>query len=152
MSLISPQGYDFTKLPKPLEVTELNLAIVSVQEIADWISYCLLLQGKKAANELGRCHYRGLGNTKCAGGHLISDENYTSRMEGWALERALQYGNDPCPDLEKIGKLKFCLIRKLQYIHDNIAPANWAHSLSREYEVFDLDTEFLSRMAACKFQ
>jgi hypothetical protein len=51
------------------------------QEIFDGSVLPLIRQGRPALKQ-GLCAYRGSDGTKCAVGHLITDEEYTSDMEG----------------------------------------------------------------------
>lgn len=59
------------------------------QEIFDFVLAKIREQGRPSYSpEGGTCYYRGPDGTKCAVGHLIPDEIYSSFMEGmnpWAL-------------------------------------------------------------------
>lgn len=54
-----------------------STAAPSLQELFDRVVTALILQGRPALND-GACAYRGEDGSKCAVGHLISDEVYRS--------------------------------------------------------------------------
>jgi len=95
---------------------------VTIQEIFDKIYNGLKSQGfcRSIAfiNGEEKCAYRGENGLKCAAGHLITDECYTSLMEGKAIQHP-----EPMKALEcSIGEVDEdarCLIRGLQSLHDS---------------------------------
>lgn len=72
------------------------------------------------------CSYRGLNNTKCAGGFAIPDALYYPKMEGriWgSLCREF-------PVIEALyTKEEHALITRMQGIHDEYYPVYWPQKL-----------------------
>ncbi len=77
-----------------------------------------------AINELGECRYRTPDGQKCAIGILISDDKYSSDMEG---------GNISCLIREYSLQLPEWLTQKqateLQNVHDDMSDEEWNHEL-----------------------
>lgn len=100
------------------------------QEIFDKVKSHLLSQGKKSFQGIS-CAYRGDDGLKCAIGCLISDENYSSSLEGWTVGEAsvLQalYGSG-------LGEIVWTergqrLMLALQSVHDDCDPVDWPTQL-----------------------
>jgi len=53
------------------------------QEIVNKVYFALKKQGKPSVDKNGECLYRGPNGLKCAAGHLMSDKEYDSLMEGY---------------------------------------------------------------------
>lgn len=92
------------------------------QETFDTVVAHLRKQGAKAEKD-GFCKYRTPEGLKCAAGCLIPDSDYKEEFEG------LNVG--PNGQLTEIGVLiknlghDIDLVRRLQYIHDNIPMKYW---------------------------
>jgi len=95
-------------------------------EILNIVEEHLLKQNRHALNSKGACSYRALDGTKCAVGCLISDEEYSPKMEGGTVtiliaqnllpERLLPYA---------------VLLMELQSIHDNYPVDTWKELLDK---------------------
>ncbi len=94
--------------------------------------------GEKTDIPREMCAYRGNGGTlACAAGCLITDDRYTSDMEG--------YGIDLLSNAAKLPTVKYFtelgynkrMISALQTIHDNNPPEKW----KRKLEILE-DMEF----------
>jgi hypothetical protein len=102
------------------------------QELFDFAAEKLLVQGCKSF-ELGTCRYRGPNGTKCAIGHMVSDEKYHPTFEsndaifvmevfagnmnspgGWGRS-PLFSSSDHDSDYRKRGRF----LNALQACHDN---------------------------------
>lgn len=103
-------------------ITLANLTEATAQEVFDQVSKHLLTQNKKSKPESGvGCNYRGIENTKCAAGCLISDEEYKPEFEAKYWATLIDRGVVP--------KNHQYLISDLQLIHDNYEVENWEKSL-----------------------
>lgn len=104
------------------------------QETFDFVVSALVAQGKpsygllfSSANTMG-CLYRGPGGTKCAAGHCIPDDKYTSSMENTVVSSAYVE-----PILEAAG-YDVGFLSHMQHAHDDAAMNNqidneaWLHS------------------------
>ena len=96
------------------------------EEIFDHVEKHLKSQGYRSllpGGNTGQCAYRGGAGRMCAVGCLIGDDEYTSVMEGLAVEELSPPGPRPVtlPDrlLPHVSMLK-----ALQYFHDN--SGNWS--------------------------
>lgn len=67
----------------------------SAQEIFDKVVIALRKQGKKSmdnsTSEGNICRYRDRSGNKCAIGHLLSDEEYRSSMEGNSVRSLVSF-------------------------------------------------------------
>lgn len=91
---------------------------MSLQEIFDFVKEALIKQGKPSIDESGKCMYRGADNCKCAAGHLIPDDKYNPKFEGWGCSVTSVFEAIGNPD---DTRMKF--IRDLQGAHDGAAYA-----------------------------
>ena len=116
-----------------MTITLKTLPEATEQEVFDQVVTHLLTQGKRSMSlRWSGCAYRGQNHLKCAAGCLISDEEYSSDMEGYSWVNLL--------DRKQVPQSHYALITRLQHIHDGIQPENW----KRELDV--LATEFKLRM------
>ena len=112
-------------------INETNLAEVTAQEVFDFVTSCLLRQGRKSVNEIGMCKYRSPEGLKCAAGWLLSDEIYAPDLE---------YKN--WYDIVDVLGLtrKHCeLINECQIIHDSYEPEDWKEQFNKLAERFSLN-------------
>jgi hypothetical protein len=58
------------------------------QEIFDTVVKHLATQGRRAADDEGRCRYRAPDGAKCAVGCLLTDEEYNPAWEGEVVDNA----------------------------------------------------------------
>lgn len=94
------------------------------QEIFDKVTTHLLQQNERAVSYIGSCSYRGIGNTMCAVGCLITDDEYMQEMEGssvYGLYNSELLPAHLCPHIT--------LLEQMQNIHDNIPVAEWPRAL-----------------------
>jgi hypothetical protein len=101
-------------------ITLATLANATPQQVFDQVANHLLTQGRKAAGSTPSCSYRYSG-LKCAGGCLISDEEYTIDMEGFNWSTLVKRYGIPSNHQQ--------LITELQTIHDGLAVAIWPQEL-----------------------
>lgn len=84
------------------------------QEIFNLVIRMLVKQGQRSIRSTGECAYRGTNGRKCAVGLLISDEEYTPKMEGQAVYSA--------PMIKELLPKRLvphaCFLRELQRKHD----------------------------------
>jgi hypothetical protein len=105
------------------EICLTNLAEKTAQEVFDYISHHLLAQGERAVREDGSaCAYRNQKGLRCAAGCLIAPSEYKGEFEGrtWSSLR-----EDLC-----VPFTHHKLIARLQEVHDDISPEEWASSLA----------------------
>lgn len=91
------------------------------QETFDLAVAGVLAQGGPAVTDLGRCQYRGAGNTKCAAGHLIPDALYTRDMDDGGQIVTNEIARKVILDLGHDQDL----VEALQTAHDEPANAGW---------------------------
>lgn len=116
-----------TGKPAPTMSTLFNFSKV---EILDFVASKLIEQNAKSelkdyygdedsdvAEQI--CAYRGDSGTKCAIGHLLTDEEYTPEMEGSTIHGAL-LGRFLRNDSAMLDFLE-----ELQNIHDVWSPSEW---------------------------
>ena len=117
-----------------MTITLKTLTQATEQEVFDQVVTHLLTQRERSVSifSTSSCAYRGQNGLKCAAGCLISDDEYSSDMEGYSWINLL--------DEKRVPKNHYALITRLQHIHDGTLPENW----KRELEV--LATEFKLRM------
>lgn len=106
---------------------------LTLQEIFDKVAKHLLTQNAQSIAE-GICRYRDPEGRKCAVGCLIPDACYLPSIEGRTItEGQLSYAGPLRRVLERSGiptdKTTFSLLRSLQGVHDDHAPADWPHRL-----------------------
>lgn len=94
------------------------------QQMFDTIIEKMVEQRVPSVNKDGYCVYRGPNGTKCAVGHLITDDEYSEEMES-------AKASDVAKHIERFYDHRFFL-QELQHCHDKaVDDAN------------DLDVEFL---------
>ncbi len=118
----------------------------TAQEIFDFVAVHLLTQKRKSMMidpnypEEPICAYRGEGDTKCAAGACIADEDYRIEFEG---------KNADFVSARITGKYLTCypaeILLSLQYIHDQIDEVEWKDQLSYLAERTELSTAVLER-------
>ena len=84
-----------------------------------------LLNQQQQSENGGLCMYRGPYGNKCAVGCLISDEVYTTKLEGLATgaERVVKAINTSLNDV--LTESDIDLLVELQTIHDNDLVEDW---------------------------
>lgn len=97
-------------------ITLKTLEQATPQEVFEQITINLLKQNKKSMRK-GYCRYRGTGKTKCAGGWLISDEEYNPVWDDEPWEVLISENIVPFAHED--------LIIDLQNIHDNEDEESW---------------------------
>ncbi len=90
------------------------MKMMTLQEIFDIVWVGLKSQGFKQSMVKGLCYYRGEGGKKCAMGHLISDEEYSSSMEEISFSKL----ENLSPRLEELRNVFSHELTELQWIHD----------------------------------
>ncbi len=111
-------------------INEKYLHKATEQEVFDYITSNLLRQNKRSVNEDGTCMYRGVEDTKCAGGWLLSSKAYRRDIEGESWEdviRLLGISNKHCE-----------LISRLQDIHDTKSIKRWREEFNKVAEKYSL--------------
>lgn len=110
---------------------------IPLQETFDRVVKGLTEQNQKCEISEGSCAYRGYGNTKCAAGFLIEDEDYTENMEGEVVCSTSLSGIDKVeyilrPHYHYVAgnyihdKGHFIpLVRDLQIVHDSYPVESW---------------------------
>lgn len=109
-----------------------NLRFISAQQVFDHIVNSLRKQKCKSLNENGKCVYRGLNGTKCAVGHLISDDEYDVEFDS----RALSW--DDLLTLYGFPSKHHELLITMQQIHDGCQIEEWEDQfriLARRYNL-----------------
>ena len=121
------------------------------QEVFKFVKNHLLAQnavsrfsdGGFSPDDPATCAYRGFDGLKCAVGCLITDEAYFPGLERknmWddaVLAALLTSGVD---DLEMYSP-RWCMLKRLQGLHDNDQPADWGKRL--EMYQFDSDGAYI---------
>jgi hypothetical protein len=109
------------------------------QEVFDKSAKHLLTQGVKSvrtyteqdpySSEMyaaSKCMYRGQNGAQCALGCLITDEQYSPKMEDLNPQTLLKKFVLP-----QFNDVSVYLLADLQCIHDNNVPAEWRQKLGR---------------------
>lgn len=108
-----------------------------MKEIFDRVKTHLLAQGERSLLRYkGTCAYHSLSGLKCAVGCLITDEAYSDGLEGKNVK-----SDRVLPALIASGtstdSTTLHMLTRLQWIHDDEAPANWERELAHlEAELF----------------
>ena len=101
------------------------------QEILEGTIRHLESQGRRSVNSNHQCLYRGPNGTKCAVGHWIPDEAYSSDMEGTDVNGLINMeGVDE--NLKLFLKTNYDLLWELQNFHDSSLPSTWKPSTVRK--------------------
>jgi len=102
---------------------------MTAQQLFNKMGNHLLTQGRKSMGPSGYCAYRGQGNTCCAVGILITDEEYTDEFEQKSSDAVIGY-----PDAEHLKGLSITrllpfreLLRDMQRAHDDIQNDTYFH-------------------------
>lgn len=94
---------------------------MSLQEVFDKICTAVIAQGKRSINSsTGLCLYRGPDNTKCAVGHLLTDEQiekYHIKDEYSVNNFSIKLINELVPNVNANIAYKFLL--QMQHAHDD---------------------------------
>ena len=114
-------------------ITLKTLSTATAQEVFDQSAGHLLSQVKRSAEDCSGCRYRA-GSLKCAAGVFISDEEYTSEIEGALWETLMS--RDLVPDEHS------SLIFRLQAIHDTCSPEAWSQKLQELAQRENLEWRF----------
>lgn len=106
----------------------------SIPEMVKFICDKLDKQGEKCADESGNCLYRDGKGNKCAVGHIILDSEYSSALEGEAVDYLyIPYPAIPnAKDRDVLDTLKM-----LQRVHDNWVDGKFSERLKRIVTVHD---------------
>lgn len=113
---------------------------MNAQEIFDKVARHLLTQNRPARDVYSdNCRYRTENGLKCAVGCLIPDDKYTPEIENvgisWLLvpttsEEIIRKRRTLRELLSDLGLLDHCdLLTRLQEIHDDFDPEEWADEL-----------------------
>lgn len=99
------------------------------QAIFSIVATHLLTQARRSVSGYDACSYRGGGGTKCAVGALITDECYYPDLEGRRVSvpmvaNAVSKSTNMIVDSEAVE-----FLTRLQAIHDNWDPTQWADCL-----------------------
>lgn len=101
------------------------------QEAFNTVVAGLLNQGRKSVNAYGDCMYRGDYGCKCAAGHLIPDDKYDSKVEGYGIPLVFRksYPKSVCDLLlNAVGistREEAVFVRDLQRVHDKEDVKDW---------------------------
>jgi hypothetical protein len=129
-------------------ITLANLADATPQEVFDHVVTHLMTQRKKSLRRLYEslpaeaCVYRGEDNTMCAAGCLMTDEEYTPKIEGLAWRGVARNF--------EIKNTHTSLIMALQAVHDNSKVENWFQGLARVADGHSLSTNCLNTFEPIK--
>ena len=76
-----------------MQITLKNLHVATAQQVFDQVSKHLMGQGCKSINHKGNCVYKGDGgDTSCAAGCLIADNEYKPELEGKSWKTLIAKG------------------------------------------------------------
>lgn len=117
------------------------MTFLTRQEIFDIVAKHLLQQNERAMID-GICVYRTTSGLKCAIGALIPDNVYSVDMEENILGALLMKFPDilrQCNIIDTQDMRMF--LQKLQSIHDDIPPREWADELDLFAHIFNLSTK-----------
>jgi hypothetical protein len=121
--------------------------MMTAQEIFDKVATHLLTQKVKSHVKIPtgcstpgqenylRCSYRGENGTSCAVGCLISDDDYSPRMEGAGSGDLLAYFPRACANM--VGHAN--LLYSLQAVHDSSEPCKWREQLKLVADRYELN-------------
>lgn len=96
-----------------MNITTKNLHEFTEQEVFDYVVDKLFAQNRASIDAHEQCQYRGENGIKCAGGHLIADDDYKPWFEGTIWSELIDNGAVPRDHCHLIGEL--------QAMHDSIA-------------------------------
>ena len=108
------------------------------REVFDKVKNHLLVQGARAQDGVGACQYRDDEGLMCAVGCLISDEHYSTALEGHSIRRA---NMEPEPGTQLVRDAlvnsgvvldasTIDMLYDLQLLHDETWPESWAEELA----------------------
>jgi hypothetical protein len=124
-------------------ITLKTLPDATAQEVFDQVVTHLRKQGRPAYHDR-RCKYRTPDKLMCAGGCLMSDDEYSTAMEGYGFSYAYRYFKTGGSTLggPVIEVPHQDLIKQLQYAHDHMqmwkAPGNVETELKKIAHAHDL--------------
>lgn len=90
---------------------------MNMQEIFDKSVGGVIAQGRKSG-QMGSCKYRSHDGTKCAVGHLITDEAYDYSHEGLSVNHADVRGMLAASGIDTINADFLDMANQLQVAHD----------------------------------
>lgn len=114
------------------------------QDIFNTVYVHLLIQNKASAEDpatvagVGSCLYRGPNGLKCAVGAVITDEEYTPKMEGTCE------GGGNVKSIHDAGLLPARLVPHIQFltslqsVHDHFPPTEWKDRLNGVARMYNL--------------
>ncbi len=107
----------------------MSLVARTQQEILDQVVMHLRRQQRRASGHQ-RCMYHASNGDMCAIGCLIDKEDYDATYEGLSLSRLI----DRMPFFHPLRRLllrHFSLLKKLQWVHDELDPRSWEAAFAR---------------------
>jgi hypothetical protein len=125
------------------------------QEVFDFVVERLLQQGKRAMRKSGGetlCALRGEGNTKCAIGHLIPDEDYTAELEDFSTIHNIEGENSLSRGMRKVLEKNLgeiteedaIFLHEFQFAHDVQEEGRSLRETMRLFaKAYNLDTKVL---------
>lgn len=102
-------------------ITLKTLPLVSAQQVFDQVVEHLRTQKAKSYREGRSCAYRGDNGAKCAAGCLISEDEYSAKMENETWDYLAKTGVVPADHDH--------LIKELQELHDDVDVIHWEEAL-----------------------
>lgn len=117
-----------------------------LQAIFDKVATHLLTQKRRSADN-GHCKYRH-GSLMCAVGCLITDENYSVKLESLTIDQIpVQNAVLKSIGIQDLSEYKYMrteikdLLRSLQSMHDNIiyGPERWPETLQKIAKDYKLE-------------
>lgn len=114
------------------------------EEIFNKVAEHLLTQKQRAFDpkeEDNPCRYR-FGELKCAVGCLITDENYDSKFEGFAVANHRVFEAVEKSINQPLNVDSIALLTVLQKIHDFVDPEQWDERLRMEARCRDFRINF----------
>jgi len=105
---------------------------VTAQEVINTVAQHLLTQGKKASDHGGSCRYRTTQGLSCAVGCLLTDDEYSPKMEGRMV-------GDISRSLPTRLRQHHALLVRCQAIHDELAVNEWPGAIRKLAEKLGLE-------------
>ena len=115
-----------------MKITLETLPKATAQEVFDQVAEHLLKQKVRSVHSRDGCAYRGVNDTQCAAGCLISDEEYNHLWD----ERGYQWYS--LVRDRKVPGAHCTLICDLQRVHDNYQPDLWLRELDKIADSYGL--------------
>ena len=113
--------------------------MLSRQEIFNKVVIHARKQRDTSLDTKGYCSYRGLANSRCFIGALITNKEYNKGMEGKSIDGL--FNSEYCSNLNRCGLSieDFKFLKELQNIHDLWQPCEWEKRFEHFAETFELD-------------